>query len=178
MSELKLASYNIFLLIIIILFFSSPDYAQENGNFSVKWVDEFKSTKNWDDESGIVTKIFNLITGEDYVELNRPVNITVNSNKYLILDQGRRSIHIVDFENKESKIFIENDDDTFPSLIGICFTKDGNVFVTDSQNGQITKIDSDYEDLRNFAANLDLNKPTGIAYCEKSKKIRQKQPQK
>ena len=167
--KIKLALYILFLINICFKLSPIELFADDSETFQVRRIGEFKSTEKWDDDSGIAKKLFNLIMGDDYIELIRPVNILVNNQKYWILDQGSQSVNFIDFKNKESERLFDKKEESFPSLVGICNDENGNIYITDSQKDQITKISSDYEYKTVFAENVDLNKPTGIAYSAKSK---------
>ena len=171
MIKLKLAKYVYFFLNVFILFLPLSNYAQNDKTFSVKWVNEFRSTKDWDENSGIAKKLFILIMGDDYVELNRPVNVLVNANKYWILDQGSLSINFVDFENRESERLNDKNDKSFPSLVGICSGENDKIYFTDSQKNKIYKYDSENKISIEFAKKIKLNKPTGIAYSNINKSL-------
>ena len=76
----------------------------DSKTFHVNWVGEFKSTKEWKNNSGFFTKLFDLILGDDHVNLIKPVNIYVKNHNYWILDQGSQSVNFIDFENKKSEL--------------------------------------------------------------------------
>ena len=143
--------YLLYISYFLIIFFSvsSPLHSADNNEkFHVKWIDEFKTTKQWDDELGLATKLFNIITGENHTNLIRPVNICVYKMNFWILDQASQSVKFIDFQNKESEIIFNGDENKFPSLVGACRTENGNIYFTDSQLNRIYELDSENEETK------------------------------
>ena len=171
LNKLKLALYTFFLLNILTITSHFELCAQNNDSFHVKWIEEFKSTSTGEENSGIVTKLLNFITGKEQTKLIRPANIVVHQENYWILDQGSKFINHIDFGNKNSHLIQDQNDNSFPSLVGICKIDKGEIYFTDSQNNKIYELNSDNKVAVEFASNIKLNKPTGIAYSEKSKSL-------
>jgi len=169
--ENRMVLYKYFFLFIFILSSSISISADKKERYDIKWIGEFKSTKSWDDESGLITKLYNLIMGENQTSLIRPVNLCAYDNLFWILDQGSQSVTYIDFTNKESEIYFDGNGSGYPSLVGICKDNKGNIYYTDSQKNQIVKLNFDSDGKENFTNNIEFNKPTGIAFSEKSKNI-------
>ncbi|MCK5033243.1 MAG: hypothetical protein KAS18_06395, partial [Calditrichia bacterium] len=171
MIKIKLALY-IFLFLNITNELSPVSVLfADSKTFHVNWVGEFRSTENWNEDTGLATKLFNLIMGDAQVDLIRPVNVYFSNQTFWILDQGSKTLNYFDLENKESELIYDKDDNLFPSLVGICGDGSGKIYFTDSQNNQILKISTEYKELTNLTGNVKLTKPTGIAYSLKTNNI-------
>ena len=109
--------------------------------------------------------------GENPTNLMRPVNLCVHKNTFWILDQGNQSLTTIDFTNKESEKYFDSNGIGFPSLVGISKDDKGNIYYTDSQKNKIMKLNNDSKNIDFFAKNIEFNKPTGIAFSNKSKNI-------
>jgi len=169
--KIKLALYIYLFLNITIELSPVAVLLADSKTFHVNWDGEFKSTKEWTNNSGFVTKLLDLILVDDHVDLIKPVNIYVKNQNYWILDQGSRTVNFIDFENKKSELIYDQNDNLFPSLVGICGNSSGKIYFSDSQNNQILEISTEYKELTNLTENVKLNKPTGIAYSLKTNNI-------
>jgi DNA-binding beta-propeller fold protein YncE len=167
----KLDLYIIFFINIFVLSHICATVVQSNDTFTVKWIGEFNSTRSWEKDADFFERIFDFILGADHIELIRPVNIVANNEKFWILDQGSKKVKIIDFRNKETDNILDINEDMFPSLVGICQDEKENIYVSDSQQNKIVRIQSGNKSREIFAENINLNKPTGIAYSVKTKKI-------
>lgn len=137
--------------------------------FKIEYVKEINNSIINNKEKGIGTIIHDFIFGEEITELNNPFNlILINSNSFWILDQGKSTILNYKVDQNELTDPIKN---IYPSLVGICFDQDRNVYFSDSKNNKIyiKKVKSEKVDVYN--KRFDLNKPTGIAYLSSAKQL-------
>jgi len=115
--------------------------------------------------------ISNLLFGKKETEIRNPVAVYAeNPENVWILSQGNGTL----VEKTENELTVlpafRKAGNRMPSLVGICMAE-GNILLTDSYNENIYKLSADGNSLEKFPEELNLERPTGIAYSEISDEI-------
>jgi len=93
--------------------------------------------------------------------LVQPVGIAVAPGEVLyVADPGAHGVHIIDLVNRQYEFLGETKYGKFISPVGCAVARDGRVFVTDSQRGDIVVMDPDGDAVARIGGGLV--RPTGI----------------
>ncbi len=142
-----------------------------SGTFDIKWLGKISTGKDLNQEKGFFKKVFEFVAGEDFSGLVKPVNlIALDTSTFIVADQGVQFPVLI---NKSSgRIdYIKDNEEYYPSLVGICNGKDGKIYFTDSKNNKIYVLNSDDDEPKVLNDSLVLNQPTGIAYSNVNDEI-------
>ncbi len=115
--------------------------------------------------------IGNLLFGKDETEIRNPVSVYAeNPENVWILCQGNGTL--VKKNKNELSVLpaFRKAGNNMPSLVGMCLAG-SNILITDSYNEAIYKISSAGNSIERFPVDLNLERPTGIAYSEISDEI-------
>ncbi|MCF6242092.1 MAG: SBBP repeat-containing protein [Bacteroidales bacterium] len=148
---------------------SAQEKKQSNAPY-VRWVSEYPS------EEKVPTKfskrIGRVLFGKEDFVLSKPFNVLAkNPSEFWILDQGNGAIVKIKENTLETPKFIFKQLKEFSSLVGICMSKDGTIFFTDSHLKSVYKIDFNKKKILPINNTLELNQPTGIAYFPKNNQL-------
>jgi DNA-binding beta-propeller fold protein YncE len=122
--------------------------------------------------TGFFEKIFNFITGFEPVVYNNPVNVSAKGIQDIwIMNQGDGSILRYKDNETEKAAAFKKKSSPFPSIVGLCsFGKEGILF-TDSRLNAVYLLSPDGKQFRLFIDTATLQRPTGVAYSEKTGEI-------
>jgi len=139
---------------------SSPQGKQ----FTIKWIETFSSDQDFNKKTNLFSNFLNLILGHKNLKLIKPVAVISSKSKTLqILDQGRRSLVLIDQNKANFKEAV-----SFPSIVSICANEKSDLFFTDSQLNKVFIYKENDKKLVVLNDSLNLNRPTGIAYSQKN----------
>ena len=166
---------HIVLLILGVLFFIednpvfSQDQIKQKSSFSIQFI---KSISSHADifEPTFIDAISDFVFGEQKKSFIKPISIFAqDSSMYWILDQGLKNLVYI---NEEKEKF-ENINlfEECPSLISICKVGKSKLLFTDSKSNKIYYYDYSTGNQGVFCAFENLNKPTGIAFSDKSNEV-------
>ena len=121
---------------------------------------------------GFFEKIFNFIAGYEPVVYNNPVNVSASGIENIwILNQGDGSILKYTDGDTEKATAFKKKSSPFPSIVGLCsFGKEGILF-TDSKLNAVYLLSPDGKQFKLFNDTVTLQRPTGVAYSEKTGEI-------
>jgi DNA-binding beta-propeller fold protein YncE len=117
-------------------------------------------------------KIFNFITGYEPVVYNNPVNVTASGIEDVwIINQGDGSIlRYSDGETEKASAF-KKKSSPFPSIVGLCSLGKEGILFTDSRLNAVYLLSPDGKQFNLFFDTITLQRPTGVAYSEKTGEI-------
>lgn len=139
---------------------------------AIKWVGEISSLDEFQEDKSLIGNIIELIVGGETLNLIKPISLALtDSNKIWILDQGLMSPLLID--KREAEIILINDDEefTFPSMVGICKAASDKILFTDSKLNKIFICDLSTEHPIELNDTLELIQPTGIAFSISANEI-------
>jgi DNA-binding beta-propeller fold protein YncE len=143
--------------------------AQNHGEYRVQWIAQYPSdaaVKRPD----FGERLSRLVFGKKASELSKPFNVLAKDpGHFWILDQG--SGGVLEVEGDEGQMIrpIKRAQEDFPSLVGICGSPDGIIYLTDSRLNQVLRLAGGK--LSVFADKVALNQPTGLAYHPVNREI-------
>ena len=134
----------------------------------IEWIGQIPSPEKHK-KQGLLNRLGNFILGPDPQLIIKPVGMVAGDNEsYWILSQGNGLIVRILEGKQELPAVIRKRDLYFPSLAGICRKGTSGYLFTDSEMELIWEISADGSNLSVIGNELDLNRPTGIAYNEAS----------
>ena len=170
----------IVLLFFIVVWFI-PAYGQDSTYVDildtldenrVVWVNQIPALKE-DVKKKRKGWLLKLILGEkDIPTLQKPVMaLPMEVAQYVVLDQGNATLF--SYENQKLTIpkKLRKQPYLFNSLVTACLFDKEYVLVTDSGNNAIYKVSKDFKEIQNLNDSLVLQRPTGIAYNNRTKQI-------
>jgi DNA-binding beta-propeller fold protein YncE len=115
-------------------------------------------------EKGFFSKLLSFFTGGESVPrwFVQPVGIAVSpvDGRIAITDPGAKCIHILDLTKKEYNFIAETKYGKFISPVGVAFTEDGQLYVSDSERNDIILFNRDLEAEEQLKDSL--LRPTGL----------------
>ncbi len=166
---------------VVLLLFSLTQclYAQDTGTFGqstqegfrIEWVGTFSSTKDLGKKTGVAGGLLNYLFGKNNRRLLRPINLMVSNSTWWVLDQGGRFVSRIDKKRGKFNILKFKHYAALPSLVGICAGSDNTIYFTDSQLNQVFVMNNSGKSMTTLGHDLDLSRPTGIAYSNIRKNI-------
>ena len=171
---MKIVSICFIVFTSVIVFSTTPAYTDDSTEkkFSVNYISQYYSDKQFKDKKSFLTKVSNFIFGEKLTRLIKPINIIKpNKNHILVLDQGNKAIVKIDLPNSKFQIIENKFDLQFPSLVGICQFENNDILFTDSALDKIFQYSDSTSSVIEFETSTVLKRPTGIAYLPQNKEI-------
>jgi len=133
--------------------------------FSIEFVEEISSSTDILKEKSIGKKIIDWIFGDDRIDFIRPMGILNNNkNGLVVLDQGGGFIINIDTIKQKVDRIMDDNDQIFQSLVGICGFKNNNFLFTDSRQNHVYLYDYFNNSVALLNKNIIIDQPTGIAY--------------
>lgn len=151
--------------------FNTLPASQVSDDPYIRWIGCLPSSETpvkisfWD-------RTLNFIAGDNPIILNNPINIFAKSvENFRIINQGSGAI--LNCINGKVKIeyAFKKEQNRFPSLVGLCAYKSGDLLFTDSRLNKIFILSEDGKEIRTLNDSITLNRPTGIAYSQVTDEI-------
>ncbi|RKY95260.1 MAG: 6-bladed beta-propeller [Ignavibacteriae bacterium] len=141
------------------------DKPGDDYNFRIEFVRSISNTNDIIKDKSFGEEIIDWIFGEDIERLVRPMGI-INDEKdrIFVLDQGMGDIVLIDTLDQELNLLLNEAEEYFPSLVGICKWNENIFLFTDSRRNQIYFFNLLDNSIEMLNKELTLNQPTGIAY--------------
>jgi len=164
-------------IISILLFFiftsgNSQELPYAEKDNIIQWVGQFPKAP------GAINKaksgwFARLVFGKKRIpQIIKPVAILKTSpDYYLVLDQGSNLIFKTNNDDKKIPKAFKKSKINFASLVGFCKVSNNEVLFTDSRKNKIFRFNENQKELTVFNKNIELQRPTGIAYSLVSKNI-------
>jgi sugar lactone lactonase YvrE len=143
--------------------------AQSEQGFTIRWINQFPAVGGLEKRT-VGERLGKLLFGERSLTLVKPFGVVaVDPQDFWILDQGAGTIvHVEDGKGKLNRL-LDHTRQGFPSLVGFCFGKDGELYYTDSKLNCVGRISEDVTTL--FTDTMLLMQPTGIAFSSATGQI-------
>lgn len=130
----------------------------------IAYVASFHHPDDFGISRGFFTWLGELFTGEKERKMVRPMAITQTSDNILfVADPGVKGVHRFDLKNKKYSLIRLADNKLLPSPVGLAADKSGNVYVVDSELGQLFKIKKNSDEAIAVTLQSSLLQPTSIA---------------
>ncbi len=141
-------------------------------NLSVKWIRSFSSASDFGIQQSFPLKVFNILFSDGKKSLIRPFSvIPLGEKKWFVLDQGLQNGLLIDHAGGKIVAVDGPESSLFPSLIAAARTDSGMIFFTDSRLNKIYRLEPGNKTVGPFAEEIDLKRPTGIAFSEARSEI-------
>ncbi|NPA36925.1 MAG: 6-bladed beta-propeller [Chlorobi bacterium] len=164
-------SVPVFIMFSVLIFRAGGMMAQEYSSYSIEWISEYPNP-DFSEEKKFGEKISHILFGRKDDALLKPFGVcALNKNKFWVLDQGRGTIFKVENNKRKIPEVLLKEHISYPSLAGICLTREGNILFTDSRLNKVFILTSDGKKNRELNTGLNLQQPTGIAWSQKNKQI-------
>lgn len=163
----------IFILVFVILYFVESLAAQTEGKklfyppppqkARVQHLQTISSMKDVEKEPSFFSKIVKWVFGGTTTSrwLVQPVGIVVSKeDKIFVADPGAKAVHIIDIKDNKFASLLEYENEKFISPVGLTFSENGYLFVSDSERGDITVVDAELR--LQFRIIEKLIRPTGM----------------
>ena len=138
----------------------------------VGWVAEIRSHEDLFTEGGGLRTITRLFTGQPDTALVRPHAVAVHpEGGLLVSDPGRAVVHYYCWSRRAYHALGLERPEGLPSPVGVAALPDGRILVADSRLAQILIYDNKGESLGEFASDLDLHRPAGLAVDAVSQQV-------
>ena len=149
------------LMILFLIMALLPIEAQDEESYQVVWMAEHPGTDAVR-KKGFGDRVSRLVFGKKAQEVVKPFNVlALSPERFWILDQGSGKVFEVK-EGRESPLrSFKKTEQVYPSLVGMCRKKGGELLVSDSRRNQVIQLSG--EDIQVFGDSLYLDQPTGIA---------------
>lgn len=161
-----------FLLFFIFTEGNSQKLLSVEKENTIQWVGQFPETRKGlkKTKSRWLARV--LFGKKRDPEIIKPVAILKTSYEYyLVLDQGNNLIFQINNDGKKIPKAFKKSKIDFASLVGFCEVSNNEVLFTDSRKNKIFRFNENQKGLTVFNKNIELQRPTGIAYSLISKNI-------
>lgn len=148
-------------LIMLSLLILLPVSAQTDMGYGVKWVAAYPEDKAGK-QMNFGDRVSRLVLGKKAQEVIKPFSIhAIDPLHFWILDQGAGGVCEVQDGRGTFVRSLKKSGLTYPSLVGLCRTKEGDLLFSDSRLNRV--LMSRGGETRIFGDSLALQQPTGLA---------------
>jgi DNA-binding beta-propeller fold protein YncE len=129
----------------------------------IRFIQSISSIEHLHPQKGFFEHLLGLFAGGERTPqwLVQPVGIAVSAGGDLVIaDPGAHGIHILKMRDQEYDFIAETEFGKYPSPVGVAFAGDGTLYVSDSQRGDVTVFDDDYDAKEIIKDSLE--RPTGL----------------
>ncbi len=134
----------------------------------IEWINEINSESVNSSNSGIFNSIYEIIVGNNDVQIHKPFSLISDSNKSIyFLDQDSKSLLKYSYDDGTLQALLD-DDIHLKSPVGLCMT-DRDLVFTDSETDNIYKYNLETEETK--IINSSIQQPTGIIYINETKQL-------
>ncbi|MCF6222179.1 MAG: 6-bladed beta-propeller [Flavobacteriaceae bacterium] len=165
-----------FVISILFLFYFIFGNAQikvlNNDKYKVQWIDQFpnnKSDKKNHKSKWLAKLLFGKKADPNLIKPN--AILKVNTDSYMVLDQGNNTIFQIKNQEKKLPKAIKKNKLGFTSLVDMCAFSNNEILFTDSRLNKIFRYNEENKSLLPFKTKHKFNRPTGIAYAKETKEI-------
>jgi sugar lactone lactonase YvrE len=115
-------------------------------------------------DKGFFERLKDLLFGEAETRIRRPMAVVTSGGIIYVADPGAKGVHRFDTAGGDYALIIAGDDTPLPSPVGLARGAAGEVYVADSQLGQIFVIRPGAKSALAIRLDVKLTQPTGIAF--------------
>lgn len=130
----------------------------------VEFVKTFSRAADLGIGKGFFERLKDLLFGEAEARILRPMAVVASGGILYVADPGARGVHRFDTVGGEYALITAGDDAPLPSPVGLARGAAGEVYVADSQLGQIFVIRPGAKSALALRLDVKLTQPTGIAF--------------
>jgi DNA-binding beta-propeller fold protein YncE len=148
------------------------DTSENNDRFYVQYLDEISSKDAVIKDKSFLQSVAEFFVGKDQERLLKPYSIFAeDTSNIIVLDQDLQTIVKIDLKKPSFDIIEFDSVKAFPSLVAITKLPQNKVAITDSRYNKVFVCDIANNTVRLLNDTLNLDHPTGIAYCELTNQI-------
>lgn len=148
-------------LIMLYLLILVPTGAQTEISYGVKWIAVYPENEE-DKRMDFGDRVSRILLGKKVQEVIKPFSIqAIDPEHFWILDQGTGGVYEVQDGKGSSLKSLKKSGLTYPSLVGLCRTKEGDLLFSDSRLNRV--LLSRGGETRIFVDSIVLQQPTGLA---------------
>ena len=147
--------------IMLSVFLLNPLGAQTEPEYRVEWLAEFPPASGHG-KASFGDRVSRILFGKKAQEVIKPFNVqAIGPRHFWILDQGAGGVYEVRGGKGSALKSLKKSEHTYPSLVGLCRTKGGDLLISDSRLNQVLLSRGDQMGI--FGDSLALQQPTGLA---------------
>jgi DNA-binding beta-propeller fold protein YncE len=173
-NRLKILQTNLSLMTLFVFLMFAPIKSQDSSNvsYSIDYLGTLTGNEQFKKNRNIAQIVYNLVLGNDDLNLQRPFAVYSHKQYFWILDQGQFAVIKLDSNNANFSNITNNDYTFFPSLVGLTASKN-KIYFTDSKYSKVfvLNLENDNDDITVLNDSISLNQPTGIVYNDYNCKI-------
>ncbi|MHB2150519.1 6-bladed beta-propeller [Calditrichota bacterium LG25] len=157
-------------IIIVVLILFNCGFASET--YRVVWVAEYSNKTLSVPSVSLGEKLINFFFGKEHIRMQRPFTLNMlDAGHYLFLDQGAGYLGTIDLKNKALTWLTHKKNFLLFSAVDICMLNKDSVLITDGGLNKIFLYDLKKNRLKIWNDSLNIDHPTGIAYCPQRKQV-------
>lgn len=128
------------------------------------FVTSFSGAKDLGIRKRFLQQLRALVGGQRQERLERPMAVVESAdNRIFVADPGVRGVHLFDLNRSKYRLVLRENDEAFPSPVGLAAGPSGEVYVTDSQLAALYIIEPHDSHARKMPLDALLAQPTGVA---------------
>lgn len=128
------------------------------------FVTSFSGAKDLGIRKRFLQQLRALVGGQRQEHLQRPMAVVESSdNRIFVADPGVRGVHLFDLNRSKYRLVLRENDEPFPSPVGLAVAPGGEVYVTDSLLAALYIIEPGDSHARKVPLDAILAQPTGVA---------------
>lgn len=128
------------------------------------FVTSFSGAKDLGIRKRFLQQLRALVGGQRQEHLERPMAVVESAdNRIFVADPGVRGVHLFDLNRSKYRLVLRENDEPFPSPVGLAAGPGGEVYVTDSQLAALYIIEPGDSQARKIPLDAILAQPTGVA---------------
>ena len=148
-------------LIMLSLSILVPTVAQTEISYGVKWIAVYPDNEE-DKKMNFGDRVSRIVLGKKEQDVIKPFSIqAIDPLHFWILDQGAAGVYEVQDGRGSFLKSLKKSGLTYPSLVGLCRTKEGDLLFSDSRLNRV--LVSRGGEMHIFGDSLALQQPTGLA---------------
>jgi len=138
----------------------------------IAFVTEFSGSSDLGIRKSVWARLIGLAAGNSEDRMLRPMAIaaTADGSVVFVADPDARCVHRYDIGRGRYDCMVP-DDQSGITPIGLAITSEGQLFVSDSQNGRLLRASPGDDELSPFAADVRFERPTGMYWDSNSEQL-------
>jgi len=139
----------------------------------IAFVGEFSVPSDLGIRTSFLERLLSFTAGSNEDLMLRPMDIAVagNSSVLYVADSDRNCVHRYDLQRKRYACLTLKSSQSAIAPVGLAVTEEGWLFVADSTNGRLYRVDPGGKELEVFYVGAVLKRPTGIFWDSNSRRL-------
>jgi DNA-binding beta-propeller fold protein YncE len=139
----------------------------------IAFVVEFSNPSDLNIDEGFWRRLVSVASGPLEKSMLRPMDVAVTSdgNTIFVADPDANCVHRYDLEKARYRCLASGKKDQPASPVALAISREGRLFVSDSQSGRLLFADPDAQTLKVFPVSVPLNRPTGMHWDDESARL-------